>query len=33
MPALKSIKALEIGPRQMTLGFDRVSQEEKEGPS
>jgi hypothetical protein len=30
MPALKSIKALEIGPRQMTLGFDRVSQEEKE---
>jgi hypothetical protein len=30
MPALKSIKALEIGPRQMTLGFDTESQEEKE---
>lgn len=30
MLTIKSIKALEIGPRQMTLGFDRVSQEEKE---
>jgi hypothetical protein len=30
MLTIKSIKALEIGPRQMTLGFDTESQEEKE---
>ena len=30
MLTIKSIKAIETGPRQMTLGFDTVSQEEKE---